>query len=278
MLGQKLICYTDHLNLTHKTFTAERTLRWRLLLEEYNPELRYIKGYKNEVADALSRLPQDESIIPEFPYTPYKLAEMFGNDLKQEPKFPLDLALIHSLQQQDKNLCDIVQKSDKYTIITFPEGDGLPDHSLICKDDKIVIPESLQNRIVDWYHTMLSHPGINRTEESIRQHFYWPRLREIVVAHLTVCDLCQRFKKQKKSDGRLLPKDTEAILWCILCVYLVGSHSISRKKGKPFILSAVTIVDSATSWFEVAEIPNKESSTIAKIVAKKLACTISIST
>ena len=118
---------------------------------------------------------------------------MFGNDLKQEPKFSLDLALIHSLQQQDKNLCDIVQKLDRYTIITFLGGYGLPDHSLICKDDKIVIPESLRNRIIDWYHTMLSHPGINRTEESIRQHFYWPKLREMVVAYVTVCDLCQRF-------------------------------------------------------------------------------------
>ena len=31
-------------------------MRWRLLLEEYGPELRYIKGENNIVADALSRL------------------------------------------------------------------------------------------------------------------------------------------------------------------------------------------------------------------------------
>ena len=31
-------------------------MRWRLLLEEYSPELRYIKGEDNIVADALSRL------------------------------------------------------------------------------------------------------------------------------------------------------------------------------------------------------------------------------
>jgi hypothetical protein len=36
-------------------------MRW-LVLEEYGPELRYIKGEHNIVADALSRLDLDDSI------------------------------------------------------------------------------------------------------------------------------------------------------------------------------------------------------------------------
>ena len=35
-------------------------MRWRLLLEEFGPELVHIKGSKNIVADALSRLPVKE--------------------------------------------------------------------------------------------------------------------------------------------------------------------------------------------------------------------------
>ena len=31
-------------------------MRWRLIVEEYGPELRYLQGHKNIVADALSRL------------------------------------------------------------------------------------------------------------------------------------------------------------------------------------------------------------------------------
>ena len=31
-------------------------MRWRLILEEYNPELIYIQGSKNIVVDSLSRL------------------------------------------------------------------------------------------------------------------------------------------------------------------------------------------------------------------------------
>ena len=33
-------------------------MRWRLFIEEYSPDLQYIKGENNVVADALSRLPK----------------------------------------------------------------------------------------------------------------------------------------------------------------------------------------------------------------------------
>ena len=37
LLGQKLIVYTDHKNLTWKNFNTERVMCWRLILEEYMP-------------------------------------------------------------------------------------------------------------------------------------------------------------------------------------------------------------------------------------------------
>ena len=48
--------YADHKNLTYKIFNTERVMIWRLILEEYNPELIYIQGSKNIAADALRRL------------------------------------------------------------------------------------------------------------------------------------------------------------------------------------------------------------------------------
>ena len=56
LLGQKLVIHTDHKNLTHKNFNTNRVMRWRLIIEEYGPDIQYIEGPKNEVADALSRL------------------------------------------------------------------------------------------------------------------------------------------------------------------------------------------------------------------------------
>jgi hypothetical protein len=56
LLGQQIRVHTDHKNLTYKTFNSDRVMRWRLYIEEYSPDLQYIKGEKNVVADALSRL------------------------------------------------------------------------------------------------------------------------------------------------------------------------------------------------------------------------------
>ena len=59
--GQRIKVYTDHKNLMQEALglTSDRVYRWRLLLEEYGPEITYIKGIDNTVADALSRLEYD---------------------------------------------------------------------------------------------------------------------------------------------------------------------------------------------------------------------------
>jgi hypothetical protein len=56
--GQQLIVHTDHQNLMQDALglTSDRVYRWRLFLEEYGPEIVYIKGIDNTVADAISRL------------------------------------------------------------------------------------------------------------------------------------------------------------------------------------------------------------------------------
>jgi hypothetical protein len=54
--GQVIKVYTDHKNLTRDALglTADRVYHWRLLLEEFAPEIVYIKGIHNSVAEAIS--------------------------------------------------------------------------------------------------------------------------------------------------------------------------------------------------------------------------------
>jgi hypothetical protein len=64
LLGQQITVFADHRNLTCKNFNAQRVMRWRLVLQEFGPDLQHIKGERNVVADAPSRLEiEDEQEI-----------------------------------------------------------------------------------------------------------------------------------------------------------------------------------------------------------------------
>ena len=61
LLGHQITVYTDPKIITYKSFDTEHVMHWRLILKEFGPELKYIKGENNVVADALSRLEMSDN-------------------------------------------------------------------------------------------------------------------------------------------------------------------------------------------------------------------------
>jgi hypothetical protein len=51
-----MIVHTDHNKLTYAKSTSVRVILWRLLIEEFGPEFKYIQVKHKLIADALSRL------------------------------------------------------------------------------------------------------------------------------------------------------------------------------------------------------------------------------
>ncbi len=77
--GQTIKVYTDHKNLTQDALglTSDRVYHWRLLLEEFAPEIVYIKGIHNTVADAISWLDYNPEVnlISKFNYSTFSIPE-----------------------------------------------------------------------------------------------------------------------------------------------------------------------------------------------------------
>ena len=124
--------------------------------------------------------------------------------------------------------------------------------------------------MIEWYHHYLSHPGINRTNETIGQHLWWPKMRMQITTSVRSCAVCQRNKKQRKKYGHLSEKTAETIPWDVLAVDLIGPYTLKRK-GKPNLTcKCVTMIDPATGWFEIKEFKEeKYMQNIANIVEQE---------
>ena len=263
LLGHEIIIYTDHKNLTFDNFTTDRVRRWRLIVEEYAPTIIYIKGVKNEVADALSRLPITDSPSDESAF----IESCFAIDADT---FPLAYDTIAEAQQEDETLQDIVDEHpDHY------ERRIIQQNLLIFRDNKIVVPQVLQSYLIDWYHSTLLHPGIDRLKASIKQHFTWKNLSTDIENHVRNCETCQKFKRQRKHYGKLPLTTHDPHPWQTVCVDLIGpwtvpsptkikSKSSNDSKDESLKLLALTAIDPDTSWIEIIHVPNKESETIAQ--------------
>ncbi len=98
---------------------------------------------------------------------------VFANRSNEEEIYPLTVKEIALEQQKDKSIRALA-KEDKYEIQL------IENTKVLCKDGKLVIPKSLQNRTVSWYHHYLQHPGHTPLEETLRTAMYWKSMRTTI--------------------------------------------------------------------------------------------------
>ena len=103
---------------------------------------------------------------------------------------------------------------------------------------------------------MLCHPGDTRIDHTLCQNFDWKGLHTTVHNVCKKCPTCQRSKTNNQKYDKLPPKQAGTNPWDTLCVELLGPYTIPQK-GKPLLkLWCLTMINPATGWFEMAQIPN----------------------
>jgi hypothetical protein len=135
--------YTDHKNLSFDNFTSDRVRHWRLIIEEYGPRIVYLPGSNNIIADALSCLPTSDTTSQN--NTSSSIEHIFMSD----EFFPLAFETIATAQQQDTCLQNKLLTNASY------EQHIIRQNAIIYHDNKMVIPQSLQSHILDWYQGIL---------------------------------------------------------------------------------------------------------------------------
>lgn len=62
LYGGKLEIYTGHKNLTFRTMSVKRIVRWREEMDEFNITLHYLPGERSVLADCFSWVPQMDKL------------------------------------------------------------------------------------------------------------------------------------------------------------------------------------------------------------------------
>ena len=94
-------------------------------------------------------------------------------------------------------------------------------------------------------------------ELTIGQHYTFCGLRDVIKQVCKTCPTCQRNKVRHCKYGQLPPKQPEYKPWHTLCIDLIGPYQIGQGKNE-ITLHCLTMIDPATGWFEIAEIPTKK--------------------
>ena len=177
-------------------------MKWQLLIEEFGPTIEYIKGPKDIVANALSRLE-----LVSLPSNVQDMVDCYGLNKDDLPSdaFLITYQLINHKQNKDKTLLATIEQGAKHYMHKEFHWGGRSSQ-LLCYNDRIMIPQGLQKRVMQWYHHTLCHPGINQTEETISQHFYWKNMRDHITCDVSTYSVCQKQKKQCRKYGLLQKK------------------------------------------------------------------------
>ncbi|KAL1299995.1 hypothetical protein AAHE18_18G148100 [Arachis hypogaea] len=248
LVGSKVIVYTDHVALKYlltKQDSKPRLIRWVLLQQEFDIEIRDRKGTENQVADHLSRIEPVEGT----PLPSLGISETFPD----EHLFAI---------QETPWFADIAN----YKVARFipMEYNRIQKKKLITDAKYYLWDEPyLFKRCTDG---IIRHFGGERTATKVLQcGFYWPTLYKDSREFVRNCDSCQR--DGNLPHGYAMPQQgiLEIELFDVWGIDFMGPFPPSY--SNTYILVAV---DYVSKWVEAIATPTNDTKTVLKFLQKHI--------
>ena len=175
----RFVLETDHENLTYLNFEGtDKVRRWKMLVMEFDFDIRFLAGVKNNVADALSRLCKHERL--EWKHRVEEEAASGGGGVGPDAAEAEDIGdglateMVCMLQELEEDLFPI--------------------------DDEVAIPEDIREQIKLAHNAMVGHSGVQRTVLKLKRlGSSFPNMRDWVDKFIKQCPICQ------KEDCRTFP-------------------------------------------------------------------------
>ena len=269
LIGNKVVVHTNHSAIKYlmtKKDTKPRLIRWVLLLQEFDVEIKDKKGTENLVADHLSRLEGARDDVPvndEFPDE--KLLA-----IEEKKAVPWFADFVNYLVAKVIPLEFNYQQKKRFFVHLkhyYWEEPILYRH---CADQVIrrCVPEDEMHSILNHCHTLPcgGHFGGQRTAAKVLQSgFYWPTLFKDAHQFVSTCDKCQRMGNISRKDEPPMHPILEVELFDLWGIDFMGPFPASY--SNLYILLAV---DYVSKWVEAITTRTNDAKVVAQFLRSNI--------
>ncbi|CAN6725368.1 unnamed protein product [Malus baccata var. baccata] len=263
LIGTKVIVFTDHAALKYlltKKEAKPRLIRWILLLQEFDIEIRDKKGSENVVADHLSRMVHNEESLP--------ILETFPDEqlLSIKVSAPWYADIVNFLVSKripsefTRHQRDKLRHDARFYVWDDPYL------WKFCPDQIIrrCVHDSECHSILSFCHTYAcgGHFGTQRTALKVLQcGFYWPSIFKDAKTFFLTCDKCQRMGGISAKDQMPQVSILNVEIFDVWGIDFMGHFPSSY--GFTYILLAV---DYVSKWVEARATRTNDSKVVADFI------------
>lgn len=211
-----------------------RLARWALKLQEYQIEIGYRPGKRNQNADFLSRIP---------------IASI------------LTIKLNWSADQKEDKYCSRII-SELSTAKIAQNKYRLVGGELLTVDGRVIVPSSRRQDVlaINHDHMLSGHLGIEKTYSRLKRQYKWPGMKKDIAEYVNSCIECNKRKPYGATKAPLISIATSPRIWERIAMDIVGQIS-ECESGYKYIL---VVSDYATRYVITIPMADQRAETVAK--------------
>ena len=107
--------------------------------------------------------------------------------------------------------------------------------------NRLCIPSSLRGQILKEAHEspLAAHPGYQKMFASLKEKFFWPRIKKDALEYCRQCLICQKGKaKRVKIPGKLQPLNIPQMKWeCISMDFIIALPKVTGSFDSIFVVT-----------------------------------------